>query len=476
MNPDRVVADRHDRLQELIRRAAAGAMAPPPEPPMPVDMTDINERIEGANERIRIANEQIEGVDERIRIGDERIRIANEQIEGVDERIRIAQERTAHAVREASARIRIAQERAMEGATIVRDARARLAVSLADQRARAEAAMHAQIEASHAAHEDRMAVLHETMEGQMVDLFASAEAALGGGRRRRSMTPGLPSDVLDLHVLGTRIKVLRSTLMVVEGSALAERYSGQRDDRFTKNVHYPHNIFGRLVDLLRATELQGYDALPLGDEDFDKNLRLYGSYLRMVEHYGLTNALYPFRIRQVVDVDRDGSDLLPDVFTPNVPFCTTKPRLFYLAPLYHKRAVASFDVEVGEGVQHFQIGLAAVSELREQATTKTNSSSQQPPQLLHFRSAMAYDALGCSLFGSSVGDTLPVGRVIRCNLQQRCFQVDDGEVDGGELFLPMQQEAHRGTPPSSRVPVIWGVGSWKITNIQLASPSYQWEY
>jgi hypothetical protein len=248
-------------------------------------------------------------------------------------------------------------------------------------------------------------------------------------------------------------------------------------------VHYPHNIFGRLVDLLRATELQGYDALPLGCEDFDKRLGLYGSYLRMVEHYGLTNALYPFKIRQVMDADRDGGDLLPEVFTPNVPFCTTKPRLFYLAPLYHKRAVASFDVELGEGVQHFQIGLAAVSELREQAATKTNSSSQQPPQLLHFRSAMAYDALSCSVFGSAVSNlfgsavdgALPVGRVIRCNLQQRCFQVDDGEVDDGELFLPMQ-EAHSGTPPSSLVPVIWGVGSWKITNIQLASPSYQWEY
>jgi hypothetical protein len=338
------------------------------------------------------------------------------------------------------------------------------------------AAMHAQAQNETMEHAQaqiavQMAALHETMEGQMVDLFASAEAALGGGRRRRSMTPGLPSDVLDLNVLGTRIKVLRSTLMLVEGSALAERYSGQRDDHFTQSVHYPHNIFGRLVDLLRATELQGYDALPLGCEDFDKRLGLYGSYLRMVEHYGLTNALYPFRIRQVVDVDRDGSDLLPDVFTPNVPFCTTKPRLFYLAPLYHKRAVASFDVEVGEGVQHFQIGHAAVSELREQATTKTNSSSQ-PPQLLHFRSAMAYDALSCSLFASAVGDTLPVGRVIRCNLQQRYFQVDGGEqVNGGELFLPMQ-EAHSSTPPSSRVPVIWGVGSWKMTNIQLASPIY----
>jgi hypothetical protein len=49
-------------------------------------------------------------------------------------------------------------------------------------------------------------------------------------------------------------------------------------------VDFPHAIFGRLVDVLRSTELQGYNALPLGCEDFDMNRMRYCSYLRMIEY------------------------------------------------------------------------------------------------------------------------------------------------------------------------------------------------
>jgi nitrite reductase/ring-hydroxylating ferredoxin subunit len=173
----------------------------------------------------------------------------------------------------------------------------------------------------------------------------------------------------------------------------------------------------------------------------------------------LTDALYPYKIRQVIDADRDVRDLIPEIFAPNIEFCTARPRLFYLEPLFHKRSVTSFDVELGEGVKEFQIGSAELHELRQ----ATDSSSSQPPGLVNMRSAWAFDLRACPTHGCAIGEDLPAGRVIRCDLRERHFQVDNGEP----FRNSMPENRIRRGPPNPVTPVIWGVGLWKITKIEM---------
>lgn len=119
---------------------------------------------------------------------------------------------------------------------------------------------------------------------------------------------GNPSDVLRLNIGGSRIDVLRRTLTSVEGSMLASRFSGQKDDSLEKDadgnffIDQPMDLFLPLVDYLRAKACMTPLARPVKSPPFgDKDER--NNFSRMLEYYGMTLGVYPFGIFEGDDND-----------------------------------------------------------------------------------------------------------------------------------------------------------------------------
>jgi hypothetical protein len=116
------------------------------------------------------------------------------------------------------------------------------------------------------------------------------------------MTTGQPNDLLHIGARGKYIPVRRRTLTMVEGSVLASMFSGRWDEGLQKDIHgyifvdYPIELFRVLVDYLHAKsiEISGLEKVPLTKQAFGGDTDLFRDYLRMVEAYGLTEALYPF--------------------------------------------------------------------------------------------------------------------------------------------------------------------------------------
>ena len=110
---------------------------------------------------------------------------------------------------------------------------------------------------------------------------------------------GDPHEILDLDVGGQMIRVRRCVLTQVPGSMLAAKFSGRWDgadkDRSTGAffIDYPYEVFKPLVDLLSARfYIPGCEGVRLTLDDFDGNLRQFRTFLRLLSHYGLVEAVY----------------------------------------------------------------------------------------------------------------------------------------------------------------------------------------
>jgi hypothetical protein len=171
-------------------------------------------------------------------------------------------------------------------------------------------------------------------------------------RSSSAMEEGTPNDILRLDVGGTCLKVLRRTLTQVEGSMLATRFSGRSDASLEKNpdgsifVDQPIEIFRPLVNLLKAKAIEtpGHEKPSLTVEAFGNDRTLYLDFMRMIEHYGLTEALYPIKVCQH-QIDFTGcNEIVLDAYAPHMRFSST-----YMATSYVLRApyhISSFEIVV----------------------------------------------------------------------------------------------------------------------------------
>jgi len=164
---------------------------------------------------------------------------------------------------------------------------------------------------------------------------------------------GQPSDVLTLNVGGRCITVLRRTLTSVEGSMLATRFSGRWDDSLEKdqngNLFIDQNfeLFELIIDHLRAMHNETALGPPLVPplEDLDQENKKYRDFLRMVEYYGLTRALYPLEF-SLVQGDSKNVDMIcqPDNYSIDARECV---EVSFSSTSTHSRHISAFELTLG---------------------------------------------------------------------------------------------------------------------------------
>jgi len=164
---------------------------------------------------------------------------------------------------------------------------------------------------------------------------------------------GTPSDVLTLNVGGTCISVLRRTLTCVEGSMLATRFSGRWDDSLEKDsegnffIDQPFDLFSLMIDHLRAMQIETPSGPPVKPpfETIDKNDKQRLDFIRMVEYYGLTLAIYPLEF-SMVNGDRKNIEMVcqPANYSIDAQELVTVS----LSPTSsHRRQIGAFEVTLG---------------------------------------------------------------------------------------------------------------------------------
>lgn len=111
---------------------------------------------------------------------------------------------------------------------------------------------------------------------------------------------GEPSDVLRLNVGGTRIDVLRRTLMSVEGSMLAAKFSGRWDDSLEKDsdgnffIDQPIELFLPVIDYLRSRACSTPGAPSVDSPKFKQPVM--NRFVRMVKYYDMELGIYPYAL------------------------------------------------------------------------------------------------------------------------------------------------------------------------------------
>lgn len=161
--------------------------------------------------------------------------------------------------------------------------------------------------------EDTLSALPELLNRRKAELdkqeedLRKAEAAFAEetGKAYGSATPG---DVIRLNIGGTILDVLRRTLCHAEGSMLASKFSGRWDDSLEKDsdgnffIDQPYELFIVLIDYFRACAAATPKGPPISirymtDCRFNETCMVSNmDFIRMVEYYGCTPAVYPTKI------------------------------------------------------------------------------------------------------------------------------------------------------------------------------------
>ena len=172
-----------------------------------------------------------------------------------------------------------------------------------------------------------------------------------------------PSDVLQLNVGGTKLTVLRSTICYAEGSMLASKFSGRWDDSLEVEmdgnffIDQPYELFCILINYFRACMSATPKAPPVSIYKMTRDLKPHEKedFIRMVEYYGCTGAVYPTKIRSSSDSAK----------VRQYPECTVESpdwSTFTVLPDgEHYRRIKSFQVEVGD-VERIVVGVSTKSD------------------------------------------------------------------------------------------------------------------
>ena len=170
------------------------------------------------------------------------------------------------------------------------------------------------------------------------------------------------SDVLELNIGGTVVTVFRKTLTQFNESMLAAKFSGRWDDSLAKDRHgrffldHDPHTFLQVIDFLRDNVLDASDGppAPMPTAKLD----------RLLDHYGLTFALYPIKVRPCGLYDENTTTFLEAFSTiSSTPLSYTVTTDDGSCGTYdiavgalRDRKIRSFTVEVGLRTKRFLIG------------------------------------------------------------------------------------------------------------------------
>jgi len=179
--------------------------------------------------------------------------------------------------------------------------------------------------------------------------FDSEVAELGGGNAQ-------PSDVLSLNVGGTKMAVLRRTLLLMPSSMLASKFSGRWDDSMEKDadgnifIDQSFHLFEKMINYLRQRANDCFEEREILSPLFNDNEK--GEFYSMVNYYGMTNGIYPMRI-----YNRSTNEIHVEIGKSTECFLVTSEEWcsFELRPRGHCRTIKSFEVTALE-CQRIQMG------------------------------------------------------------------------------------------------------------------------
>lgn len=173
-----------------------------------------------------------------------------------------------------------------------------------------------------------------------------------------------PGDVLQLNVGGTKLTVLRSTICYAEGSMLGSKFSGRWDDSLERDkegnffIDQPYELFCILINYFRACMSATPKAPPVSIHKMTRDLKPHEKedFIRMVEYYGCTGAVYPTKIQSSSESAKVRE--YPE-FTVESPDWSTST---VLSDGEHYRRIKSFQVEVGD-VERIVVGVSTKRDL-----------------------------------------------------------------------------------------------------------------
>ena len=232
---------------------------------------------------------------------------------------------------------------------------------------------------------------------------------------------GKPDDVLHLDIGGTPVNVLRRTLLQVEGSMLASKFSGRWDDNLEKTrdgrifIDQPIELFLPLINYLRALATH-HPPVPLPSPPTIADDRRQ-EFFRIVEYYGLSPGVFPLGVYRV---DNTGSKTDLVTSHPDYKVSCVDVGWYCVLPLddRHGEHVQSFEVKVGE-TSDVQIGWMCLH--------KRNPDGAQG--VGYCNNSIAWDVGRSGICSSGTFQSVPsasvkTGSVIRCESRGRSWYVD----------------------------------------------------
>eukprot|EP01082_Thalassiosira_pseudonana_P014108 g12482.t1 g12482 contig6:2003447-2004614(-) len=272
-------------------------------------------------------------------------------------------------------------------------------------------------------------------------------------------------DVLHLNVGGTLTTVLRRTLISVEGSMLASRFSGRWDDSLEKDrdghffIDQPIELFLPMVNYLRAKASETPLAPPVTSPEFESETQRR-NFVRMVEYFGMTPGIFPTQI----EMCRGEPETAEISGHPNLGVATREWTTFTLGTRGHNRPIKSFSVILGN-VERAQIGWVRSGHfvrLLRSGDHKGVGEEKYSFGLDCCRGGLLYEGAFTKLEGLLTGN----GSVIKCENKGERWLVN-GHVVASSIALDETFHLPPDLQQHNLIPAFSGKGDWKICEVEL---------
>jgi hypothetical protein len=255
----------------------------------------------------------------------------------------------------------------------------------------------------------------------------------------------LGTDVVHLNVTGKQISVLRSTLLCLEGSALARLAQDKGGVVF---IDQPAELFMAMIDFLQCRRNAAPATSPFPTvDDFGGNRNQFLRFADMVSYYGMTPIVLPTAIK-IFDFFRSSANVrISDLYVEAWEKAAFK--LYSQSP----RRIRSFEVTIVK-IDNLQIGWSDHS---------VESGGEEI--------GLAPLSIGFDVFGSSVArwgffrrKITPLAVRLGDLTVIRCERKDSDLVwtVGGESYV----ECGKGGKFDSYDPSFSGKGTWRISKVE----------
>jgi hypothetical protein len=298
------------------------------------------------------------------------------------------------------------------------------------------------------------------------------------------------NDVLYLNIGGQTITAVQRRLLTsVEGSLLATMFSGRWDDSIAKDkdgnffLDFPSDLVLPMIDYLRLKSIEPSRRKLLSPtvQSFGGDCDRYEDFIRLMDHYGMTHAVFPTILRPLVwsCTQRTIQPCHQHLF--HVVTCELSS--FALFPHGHALKIKAFELTLGD-VETLNIGWSVGTYSPDHAMLHAQRDGKSPEKVkYHAPSPFGARASGIALEVPQVGNcqlytynyssnTLPhrqeipvlagKGAVIRCEREPPAVRwlVNENEVKYARSWYIVE-----GTDDTT--PCFSGKGEWWVSNIDL---------